>query len=86
MTKRARDAGASVIIPFTKREIIRRDYPDGKIFCYLCGESLTEDAATIDHVLPLALGGAHCANNVKIACKSCNSAKGKKTLIEYLNR
>jgi 5-methylcytosine-specific restriction endonuclease McrA len=76
MTRRARLAGASVIIPFTKSEIIRRD----GLNCYLCGKLLTYQTATIDHVIPLSQGGFHCPNNAKIACKNCNSSKGNKVL------
>ena len=31
---------------------------------------------TIDHVVPLVLGGKHSWTNVKLAHLSCNSAKG----------
>lgn len=74
MTRRARLAGCSVIIPFTKQEIIRRD----GLNCYLCGELLTVKTATIDHVIPISKGGYHCPNNARIACKPCNNAKYNK--------
>ncbi len=32
--------------------------------------------ATMDHVLPLSLGGLHTKENVVPACRSCNSRKG----------
>lgn len=38
---------------------------------------------TLDHVIPLAKGGAHDSNNAVPACKSCNSSKGKKLLSEW---
>ena len=74
MTRRARLAGCSVIIPFTKSEIIRRD----GLNCYICGKELTVSTATIDHVIPISRGGYHCPNNAKIACKPCNNAKYNK--------
>lgn len=38
-----------------------------------------KDYPTIDHVLPLAMGGKHSWENVKLAHHSCNSAKGART-------
>ncbi len=78
MASRARKLNCSVIIPFTKREIIFRD----GLNCYLCGKLLTEKTATIDHVKPLSRGGFHCPNNAKIACKPCNQKKTNKELSE----
>lgn len=82
MTRRARLAGCSVIIPFTKSEIIKRD----GLNCYLCKKLLTEKTATIDHIIPLSRGGFHCPNNVKIACLKCNQTKTNKELKEFLNK
>lgn len=31
---------------------------------------------TVDHIVPLRLGGADVLENVQLACKQCNSAKG----------
>ena len=33
-------------------------------------------AGTIDHVLPVALGGTHDPANLRPACGSCNSSTG----------
>lgn len=41
-----------------------------------CGRPLELDAATIDHVYPLAHGGAHTPGNVVVACAPCNRLKG----------
>lgn len=38
---------------------------------------------TIDHVQPLAKGGAHTAANVVPACQSCNSRKGDRAAPTY---
>jgi len=43
--------------------------------CAYCGK---ETKLTIDHVIPIAKGGHHTANNVVPACLSCNSSKGVK--------
>jgi len=54
---------------------------DGHI-CYLCGyrtnEGLHYNAnkyPTIEHVIPLSLGGSHTWRNVKVACRQCNTIK-----------
>ncbi|MGW6754540.1 HNH endonuclease [Streptomyces sp. NPDC055006] len=42
-----------------------------------------EPAEALDHVTPVALGGADAAWNLVPACKPCNSSKGAKTLAEW---
>lgn len=74
MTRRAKLAGSPVIIPFTKKEIIRRD----GLNCYICGKLLTYETATIDHFIPLSKGGFHCPSNARIACEKCNKSKGNR--------
>ena len=39
---------------------------------------------TADHVEPLYLGGKHSIDNIVIACLSCNSSKGRKSLVQWL--
>lgn len=43
-------------------------------------------AATLDHVLPVALGGTADPVNLVVACLSCNSAKGDMHPAEWLSR
>lgn len=40
--------------------------------CWLCGD----EACEIDHVKPLARGGAHVLANLRPACRACNLSKG----------
>lgn len=80
MAARARRKGVSVVMQFTKQEVINQE----GLICYLCGKSLTNETATIDHVIPLAKGGFHCLSNAKIACLPCNQKKGNKDLNSYL--
>jgi len=47
--------------------------------CLCCGST---DNLTIDHVLPLSMGGALIAGNVQPLCGVCNSAKGPR-FIDY---
>ena len=37
-----------------------------------------------DHVVAISQGGAHTASNVVPACKPCNSAKGDKSVDEFM--
>ena len=58
-------------MPLTKRirfEILKRDNHT----CRYCGASAPEATLTVDHVLPLALGGTDQPNNLVAACKDCN--------------
>jgi 5-methylcytosine-specific restriction endonuclease McrA len=49
--------------------------------CIYCGA--TEDL-TLDHVIPLAAGGAHSEDNLVVACRSCNASKNARPLEEWL--
>ena len=55
-----------------RQDIVERD----GLICYLCGLALRAPEVTLDHVIPLARGGPHTADNLRIACRPCNSRKG----------
>jgi 5-methylcytosine-specific restriction endonuclease McrA len=44
--------------------------------CRYCGSS---EGLTIDHVVPVAANGDDSADNLVVACKTCNSRKGGRT-------
>jgi hypothetical protein len=44
--------------------------------CWLCGCVVDDETATIDHVVPIAAGGADTTDNVRTACHECNSRRG----------
>lgn len=46
--------------------------------CLCCGAS--DERLTIDHVIPLSLGGRHEAANVQPLCHYCNSVKSDRTI------
>lgn len=60
--------------------------------CYLCGEPTPEElrgshhqrAPELDHIVPLARGGAHTAANTACCCRGCNGLKGKMTAEEFI--
>lgn len=47
----------------------------GRIKCYWCGEYTSKNKMQIDHIFPLAKGGAHSAVNLCVSCPECNSSK-----------
>ena len=65
------------------REVVNRVkvYDRDKYRCVYCkckvksNDSMRNDMATLDHVIPLHLGGEHTYSNVVTACFGCNSRK-----------
>jgi 5-methylcytosine-specific restriction endonuclease McrA len=62
-------------VRLTKRNIFLRD----KYECQYCGEKTTDNEATLDHVLPISLGGKSSWLNLSTACKPCNYRKANHT-------
>lgn len=50
--------------------------------CAYCLAELLE--ATQDHLKPLSAGGQHHPDNVVPSCRSCNSAKGSKGMLQFV--
>lgn len=44
--------------------------------CRWCGKALGIKEATLEHVIPLARGGSNQQDNLTIACRPCNAARG----------
>ena len=53
----------------------------GKI-CNYCGSN---EKLALDHIFPQKYGGKDDAENLIFACKTCNSSKGKKDLMEWMS-
>lgn len=61
-------------MPISKRlryEVLRRDDHT----CRYCGARAPEVKLTVDHVVPVALGGDDAPDNLVAACAACNSGK-----------
>jgi 5-methylcytosine-specific restriction endonuclease McrA len=76
----ARRKGAWRVDPVTRTYVIARD--GGR--CHLCGKRPRLRDLTIDHVVPISRGGAHVAENMRVACRSCNCRKGARAVNEQL--
>jgi 5-methylcytosine-specific restriction endonuclease McrA len=48
--------------------------------CFACG---SKEKITMDHKIPISRGGSHGIGNLVSLCKSCNSSKGTRTLVEW---
>lgn len=57
-----------------KRKIWKRD----NFKCKYCGENLTLETATVDHVIPRWKGGGGNQDNLVTSCRPCNLKKEKR--------
>jgi 5-methylcytosine-specific restriction endonuclease McrA len=69
-----------------KRAIKRAMMRDCSRRCVYCGSALELELATIDHVFPVAKGGAHDPGNLVAACSRCNRLKGDMLPNEFFTR
>src|SRR3989338_7378995 len=61
-----------------RKEIFERD----KYTCSYCGEKVTSENATLDHLIPQYKDGKNTKENLKTSCLICNSIKSGKTYEE----
>lgn len=59
-------------VRFSKQTIFLRD----EYRCSYCGVDVNRKTATLDHVLPMSLGGKTTFENCTTSCSACNSRKG----------
>lgn len=71
----------TAVEPIIARDIFDRD----EWLCHLCGEDVDPDlshpdplSASLDHIVPLSLGGSHTEDNVACAHLRCNLSKGNR--------
>lgn len=43
--------------------------------CQICGQNITYEEMTVDHITPLYHGGTNQLSNFQCACRSCNQIK-----------
>lgn len=67
--KKRANLRAGLVIPFTSAQLAARMAMFSG--CWMCGGAWD----TVDHVKPIAKGGAHILANLRPACRSCNSSK-----------
>lgn len=77
LTYRARKRGA--FVEHIQPQVV---YDRDKGVCGICQRPVSKSVMSIDHVIPLARGGAHSYANVQLAHKRCNSKKHTKTMAE----
>ena len=69
--------GGKWITPNRRRAIYIRD----DLRCVYCDKGIEDGIVfTLDHLTSQDLGGTNESRNLVTACKSCNSAKGKKSI------
>ncbi|MFX0113634.1 MAG: HNH endonuclease, partial [Candidatus Hodarchaeota archaeon] len=61
------------------REYIRERQTEN--VCIYCE---SKNHLSIDHLIPQSRGGSDSGDNVVLACKSCNSSKGNRSLYEWI--
>ena len=76
--RRERESRSPGLSAWQRRALLKRWIAVG-MQCAYCGEL----ASTIDHVIPLVRGGTNREGNLVPACRSCNSAKGPRTVTEW---
>ena len=88
MTKKAKRKGGKWISVLKRRAIYFRD---GHVCCY-CGRDeqtiIAEcdrnwDMLSLDHIKAHVDGGNNEANNLITCCRSCNSSRGSKSVLEF---
>jgi 5-methylcytosine-specific restriction endonuclease McrA len=59
-------------------------YERDGLACIYCGATAEDAVLSLDHIIPVALGGTNEAINLVTACKRCNDTKGKKSTKQFL--
>jgi 5-methylcytosine-specific restriction endonuclease McrA len=79
-TRRARKRRAGKIEPIDRDYVYKRD----RGICSLCGRKVRKQDISIDHIVPLSLGGAHCLTNVTLVHLQCNTRKRTRALPQQM--
>lgn len=71
LRRRARELNAT-IGKVCLKTILKRD----NYLCHICKQTVAKNELSYDHVIPLARGGGHSMENIKVAHFLCNLRKG----------
>ena len=62
--------------PKNWQELRRQAFARDNNQCQLAGPGCTQVATCVDHITPHALGGGSTLDNLRAACRHCNSSRG----------
>ena len=62
-------------VKFSRENIFNRD----RAICQYCGEKVSRNDFTLDHVYPRSQGGTTCFENICVCCVDCNRKKANRT-------
>jgi len=54
-----------------------------RVNCYWCGGAFRPPECHVDHINPIAKGGAHSIENLCVSCRHCNGSKKAKTPTDW---
>ncbi len=60
--------------------VIARDGPR----CVWCGREAWAEDLTLEHLLPRSRGGRGHGENLAVACRACNRARGSRPVVAYV--
>lgn len=83
---RVTSAKQAVVHVAMKRALRKGALRDCSQRCVYCASRLDQRTATLDHVIPLARGGAHDPGNLVVACAPCNRLKSDLLPFEFFAR
>ncbi len=83
--RRARVRGSRVGKDAVIRRFIAAIHRATIVSCYYCGCRFPGKKAHVDHVVPIARGGAHDITNLCCSCAKCNIDKGAKLPSEFVS-
>lgn len=52
--------------------------------CFYCQKHIVGEQITMDHVVPIALGGKSTKDNIVCACLDCNQKKRSQNPVDFL--
>jgi len=84
--ERATSGRKAVVHVAMKRALRKGALRDCSQRCVYCATHLDQRTATLDHVIPLARGGAHDPGNLVVACAPCNRLKSDLLPFEFFAR